>query len=539
MDRPAVPHMTLDEFRAVGHRMVDWIAAYWENVETKPVLAQVKPGETAAKLPGSASDFFSHAVADHEGANPAWDAIFRDLDNVIVPGLTHWQSPNFFGYFPANISGPAVLGDLLAAGLGVQGMLWQTSPACTELETKVLDWLGEACGLPDEFLSTSKTGGGVIQGTASEAALVALVAARERAMTSARRADGTTGVHRGPAPAVTPHLTLYTSTQAHSSITKAAMIAGLARHPDDRTHVRVIDVDRECRMDVAALAEAIRADRAARRVPFFVCGTIGTTGTTAIDDIAGIAGAIGDDGSSATSGASDHENEGSLALPWLHVDAAHAGPLALCPEFRWMFDGLSRADSYCFNPHKWMLTNFDCNCFWTRDRRAIISALSVTPEYLRNAASDSGSVIDYRDWQIPLGRRFRSLKLWFVLRHYRLAGLQNYLREHVRLAEVFEELVRSDARFEVATARTMNLVCFRLRGSGLESDARNHALMNRLNASGELFLTHTQLPASISGESSGRVALRMAIGATQTQEIHVRSAWDLISTTARECVIDR
>ncbi len=519
MDR-AVPHMTPDEFRAIGRRMVDWIAAYWESVETMPVLAQVKPGEIAAKLPGSAAEFFERSAADgSSGGSSVWDAIFRDLDEVIVPGLTHWQSPNFYGYFPANVSGPAALGDLLAAGLGVQGMLWQTSPACTELETRVLDWLGEACGLPAEFLSSSDTGGGVIQGTASEAALVAMIAARSRAINRWNRMPS------APAPATskgagTPHLTLYTSTQAHSSIVKAAMIAGLAQHPEDRTHVRVIDVDAECRMDVAKLTDAIRVDRAAGRVPFFVCGTIGTTGTTAIDRISGIAEALGGDGN------------GGEGRPWLHVDAAHAGPLALCPEFRWMFEGVARADSYCFNPHKWMLTNFDCNCLWTRDRRAVINALSVTPEYLRNAASDSGSVIDYRDWQIPLGRRFRSLKLWFVLRHYGLNALQDYLREHVRLASVFESVVRADDRFEIPTPRTMNLVCFRLRGSGAESDARNRALMNALNAGGKLFLTHTQLPPSVPGPAGGRVVLRLAVGATGTQERHVREAWAQISRDA-------
>jgi aromatic-L-amino-acid decarboxylase len=251
-------------------------------------------------------------------------------------------------------------------------------------------------------------------------------------------------------------------------------------------------------------------------VPFFVCATVGTTSSTAVDPLPGVARALDQEGFFERGG-------------WLHVDAAHAGCACVCPEHRWMLDAIERADSLCFNPHKWLLTNFDCDCFYVRDRRALIGAMSVTPEYLRNAASDAGAVIDYRDWGIPLGRRFRALKLWLVIRHYGIDGLRAHIREHVRLASLFEDLVRADERFEVAAPRTVNLVCFRLRGEGAGADARNRALLERLNSGGRIYLTHTALRGP---DGSDRVVLRMAIGATATQERHVRAAWDLIRAAA-------
>jgi aromatic-L-amino-acid decarboxylase len=508
---PVIPHMTPDEFRKFGHRMVDWIAEYWGRVEQFPVLSQVRPGDVLARLPlhaperglagiGAQRERHLPLPGPPPGGEGDWDSIFRDLEEIILPGITHWQSPNFFAYFPANASGPGVLGELLSAGLGVQGMLWATSPACTELETRVLDWLAEMIALPASFMSTSASGGGVIQGTASEATLVAMLAARNRAD------DGDSKAGR---------LVAYTSSQAHSSIIKAAMIAGIADGPEDREHVRLIDVDGRYAMNVDALEREMQADLAAGRRPFFVCATVGTTSSGAVDSIRELAGVV------------DRMNLPPSPLPrgggggvWLHVDAAHAGAACVCPEFRWMLEGVEGADSIAFNPHKWLLTNFDCNCFWTRDRRAITDALSVTPEYLRNAASESGQVIDYRDWQIPLGRRFRALKLWFVIRHYGVEGLRTYIREHVRLAVLFEGWVKEDQRFEVAAPRSLSLVCFRLRGDGAAADAKNRELMERINGSGKAYLTHTVL--------SGRVVLRIAIGATLTREEHVRAAWDLI-----------
>lgn len=493
--------MKTSEFRAAGYQMVDAIAAYWEKLErdpgSVPVLARVKPGEIAAKLPERAPEH-----------GEAWEAMFGDIERVVMPGITHWQHPNFYAFFPANVSAPAVLGEMLSAGLGVQGMLWATSPACTEIETRVLDWLGQAVGLPESFLSPSANGGGVIQGTASEAALAALVAARHRCVKRGRTGRD---------------VCVYTSTQAHSSIVKAAMIAGFADGPEDRTRVRLIGVDRTFAMRADELEAAMRADITAGLTPGFVCASVGTTSCTAIDDVDAIARAI------EAAGARD---------AWLHVDAAHAGAACVCPEFQWWLRGVERAESFCFNPHKWLLTNFDCDCFWTRDRASLIGSMSITPEYLRNAASESGAVFDYRDWHVPLGRRFRSLKLWFVMRHYGLEGLRGYIREHMRLAEMLENWVRSDARFEVAAPRTMNLVCLRLRQRAGESaamvDARTKRVMDAINTSGAAYLTHTTLPSlDEAGRTVGtRLVMRVAIGATMTREEHVREVWDLLCAQA-------
>jgi aromatic-L-amino-acid decarboxylase len=425
---------------------------------------------------------------------------------VVLPGITHWQSPSFFGYFPANASGPSVLGELLSAGLGVQGMLWSTSPACTEVETRVLDWLAELTGLPESFRSTSGTGGGVIEGSASEATLVALVAARARV----RRK------RPGDAP-----LVAYASTQAHSSVLKAAMLCGVARDASDTVHVRLLETDAAYALKPEALERAITEDLAAGRQPFFVCATMGTTSSGAVDPLGPIGEVMERTGLTAMGG-------------WLHVDAAWAGAALICPEHRGLGAGLEVTDSFAFDPHKWLLTNFDCDAFYTRDRGALLDALSVTPEYLRNAASASGSVIDYRDWQVPLGRRFRALKLWFVLRHYGGSGLRAFLREHIRLAELFETWVRADARFELAVSRSLSLVCFRLAprpGEAPEAtDARNRALLDQLNASGRVFLTHTVLPGV--GGSPARYVLRMAIGAARTEERHVRACWEALQQLA-------
>jgi aromatic-L-amino-acid decarboxylase len=504
------PHMPPDEFRRLGHGLIDLIADYLTRVEGRPVRSRAAPGDLLAALP-------AHAPPVGE----AWDAILADIDRLIMPGLTHWQSPNFFAYFPANGSFPAILGDLLSTGLGVNGMLWATSPAATELETRVLDWLGEMIGLPEDFLSGGTAppgfaggavglqGGGVIQGTASEATLVSLVAARSRAMkTHAPRAATTDLASR---------LTLYTSTQAHSSVIKAAMIAGLAAHPEDRRRLRLIETDKHFAMRPEALADAMTSDTEAGLVPFYVCATVGTTSSTAIDPVDRIGPVC-----------AEH-------LAWLHVDAAMAGAACICPEHRWLIRGVEHADSFCFNPHKWLLTSFDCDCLWTRDRASLINALSVTPEYLRNHASQSGTVIDYRDWQVPLGRRFRALKLWFVIRHYGVEGLRAYIREGLRIAAVFEGLVRADERFEVIAPRTITLVCFRLRPRPGEApagvDGRNRALLEAINASGRALLSHTVLPVGGGGPA---FVLRMAMGGAATEERHVRAAWELIGGMATE-----
>ncbi len=507
--------------------MARWIESYWDRLSALPVLSQAKPGEVLAKLP-------PHPPQAGSGTGEAfWAGVRADLDAIVVPGLTHWQHPGFFAYFPANISTPAIVGELLSAGLGVQGMLWLTSPACTEIETRVLDWLREMLGLPACFDSrgegqTSKTpngqrakeepagkasGGGVIQGTASEATLSAMVAARDRA----RRAMSTPG----PPPPPRPEYTVYASTQAHSSIVKAAMIAGIADSAADTRHVRLIDVDDAYAMRTDLLEAALREDLAAGLVPCFVCANVGTTATTAMDPIGGIAAVL-----DRVFAASDRPK------PWLHVDAAHAGAAAVCPEFRGMLKGVEDADSFCFNPHKWLLTNFDCDCFYVKDRRPLIDALSITPDYLRNQASDSGAVIDYRDWQIPLGRRFRALKLWFVIRAFGVEGLQAHIRRTVGLASHFEALVRADDRFEIVAPRTVNLVCFRLRGS----DELNRTLVDTINASGRAFLIHTVVPSRpvSPGKPAKTLILRLAVGAPATEQAHIDAVWDQIKQTASD-----
>jgi aromatic-L-amino-acid decarboxylase len=446
---------------------VDWIADYYDGIEGLPVLSQAKPGEVRNGLPSSAPV-----------QGEPFQALLSDIDKVILPGVTHWQSPNFFAFFPANASGPSILGDLLSSALGVQGMLWATSPACTELETHVLDWLVPMLGLPDRFLS-SGTGGGVIQDTASSASLCAFLAARERAtnyVTNRRGCDG--------------RLIAYTSTQAHSSLEKAAMISGIGLD-----NLRLIEVDQSFSMSGDALAAQVKRDRNAGLIPFFVSATIGTTSSNAMDPLPQIAEICRKHGL------------------WFHVDAAMSGTAAICPEFRCFQEGVELADSYTFNPHKWMFTNFDCNCFYVADRKALIDTLSILPEYLRNQATESGAVFDYRDWHIPLGRRFRSLKLWFVIRHYGIEGLQHHVRQHVALAQQLVAWVRQDDRFEMAAPSPLNLVCFRHRAG----DAANEEIMHRLNQSGDLYLTHTRL--------NGRFTLRLCVGQTNTELRHVEQAW--------------
>lgn len=474
MTENASYHMTPDEFRKRGHEIVEWLAAYQESVEQYPVRSRVQPGDIRAALPAAAPE-----------SGESFDAVLADINAIIMPGITHWQSPNFFAYFPANVSGPAILGEMLAAGLGVNGMLWITSPAVTELESHVLDWLVGMLDLPTRFLS-SGAGGGVIQDSASSATLSALIAARERITHFAARADGAPG-----------GLIAYASTQAHSSAEKAMMVAGLGSE-----NLRLIDVDEQFSMRPDVLAAQIAADRGAGLTPFFVMATVGTTSSEAMDPLPAI-GAIA-------------QAEGL----WFHVDGAMAGTAALCPEFRHFQAGLELADSYCFNPHKWMFTNFDCNCFFVADRNALIGALSVLPEYLRNQASGAGAVIDYRDWHVPLGRRFRALKLWLVIRHYGVEGLRHHVRQHVALAREFAAWVEADPDFEIVAPVPLNLVCFRHRAG----DAFSEKLLNALNEGGTAYLTHTKL--------NGQYVLRMVIGQTHTERRHVEATWQSLRALA-------
>jgi len=465
-------HLSAEEFRRHAHQVVDWIADYWGGLDSRPVLSQVGPGEVAGLLPASAPE-----------EPEAFEDVLADLDRVVLPGLTHWQHPRFFAYFPANSSPAAILGDLISSGIGAQGMIWATSPAVTELEQVVLDWLARALGLPESFLNAGEGGGGgVIQDTASTATFTAVLAALQRASSGAARKHGLAG-HT---------YTIYGSTQAHSSLLKAAMMSGLGEES-----VRSVPVDpRTQALDVTALRELLVHDVAAGRTPLMVQAAVGTTSTGAIDPVREI---------------------GPLAqeyAAWLHVDAAWAGVAAVCPEHRWINDGVAEyADSYVTNPHKWLLTTFDCSAFWVRDRGALVGALSILPEYLRNPASESGAVVDYRDWHPQLGRRFRAVKLWTVLRTYGLRGLRAHIDSGVTLAGELADLVRADERFELATEPVLGLVVFRL----VAGDDATMRVMEALNASGVAYLSHTKV--------EGVAAMRLAVGSWRTTRADLLGTW--------------
>ena len=456
--------LDLDEFRRNGHALIDWIADYLDDLESRPVTEPVAPGDVRAKLPDSAP----------QRPEP-FSAMLADLDDVVVPGLTHWQHPHWFSFFPAMSSPPAVLGELAAAGLGVQGMLWSTSPAVTEIESHVLDWLVDLTGVPQAWKTTGP-GGGVLQMSASDSTHIALVVARE----ACRQRTG----------AAAESMVAYSSSQAHSSIEKGANVAGYG-------HVRLLDVDHEFAVEPSTLAAAVEADLAAGLTPAFVCGAIGTTGTTAIDPVRAI---------------------GEIAKAhglWLHIDAAYAGAAMICDEFRPYQDGIELADSYTFNAHKWLATNFDCSIFWVADRRPLIDTLSIVPPYLRNTASDSGEVIDYRDWHVPLGRRFRALKLWWVLRSFGVEGLQAMIRGHVAAAQRLDQWLRNDPRFEVIAPTPFALVSF----AHVDGDEATDTLISGLNEAG----------FAIAGSAAdGRRFIRVSIGSTWTEDRHVDALRDTI-----------
>jgi aromatic-L-amino-acid decarboxylase len=467
---PQSPHLTPGEFRRQGHAVIDWIADYRSRIERFPVRSQSEPGQIAAKLP----------LDPPTGGEPI-EALLADLDGLVMPGITHWQHPSFFAYFPANSSGPAILGDLLSSGLGVQGMVWATSPAATEVETRVLDWFATLLDLPDRFRSTGR-GGGVINDTASTAVLTVLVAALHRASGGRARTEGLRGQY-----------TVYCSTEAHSSVAKAVTVSGVGS--DQFRQIPVTSPGGP--MDVAALANAMEADVAAGRIPALVVSAVGTTGTGAIDPTAEIAAVAARFGA------------------WLHVDAAWAGVAAVAPEYRDRLNaGLELADSYATNPHKWLLTTFDCDTLYVADRATLTGALSQNPEYLRTAASDAGAVIDYRDWHLQLGRRFRALKLWAVLRHYGPDGLAAHIRSGVALIDRLADALTGDSRFTI-THRELSLLCLQVvTGAGLDADnAATMALMTRINDSGSAYLSHTAV--------DGRTVIRVAIGTPGTAERHV------------------
>jgi aromatic-L-amino-acid/L-tryptophan decarboxylase len=463
------PHMTPDEFRRRGHEVVEWVASYMERVGELPIAPDVEPGEIRARLP----------AAPPEAAEP-FEALMRDLDEVVLPGITHWQAPGWFGYFPANASPPSILAELVSAGLGAQGMIWSSSPALTEIEAHVLDWFVDLLGLPEHFKTAVGPGGGVIQMSASDSTHLVHVVARERAVAAGAPFD---------------RLVAYGSSQAHSSVERGARIAGFV-------HIRKVDVDDAYALHPEALEEAIAADRAAGLHPAIVTSAIGTTGTGAVDPIAAVAGI-----------AREHRL-------WHHVDAAWAGSAMLCEEHRDKQAGAERADSYTFNPHKWLFTNFDCNVLWVADRAPLIATLSILPPYLRNAATESGEVIDYRDWHVPLGRRFRALKLWWVLRSYGAEGLRTLLREHVALAQELGRRVDAHPRLEHIAPVSFALVCFRHSAGNEATDA----LATAINAEPTLYVT----PSSV-GDTR---YVRVAIGQTRTTADDVERLWRVIDAAA-------
>jgi len=466
--------MKYDDFRLAGHHFVDWIADYFENIEKLPVLSPLEPGDVKKNIPASPP-----------AGGEVMEAIFRDFERILMPGITHWQHPGWFAYFPANNSPASVLGEFLTAGLGAQCMVWQTSPAAAELEEVVLDWLRQMTGLPEGF-------SGVIQDTASTATLCALLTARERA----------TGFESNEAGFRAP-LTIYASEEAHSSVAKGVKIAGFGKK-----NLRRIPTDEGFAIIPEKLEEAMTKDRDAGFVPACVVATVGTTSSGAIDPLKAVGEICRRHGA------------------WFHVDAAWAGTAALLPEKRWILDGVELADSFVFNPHKWMATNFDCSAYFVKDPATLVRTFEIHPEYLKTGVD--AKVNNYRDWGIQLGRRFRALKLWFVIRSYGVEGLQAMVREHLRLATLFKGWVEADGRFALLAPVDLGLVCFRLDDGREESglDDLNRRLLERVNASGRVFLTHTTL--------RGKYTMRLVVGQRTTEERHVRGAWDIISAAAAD-----
>jgi len=471
--------MDAETFRRFGHEVVDWVTNYLQEVEHYPVLSPVSPGEVRDQLPSGPPP-----------TGETMEAILGDFQNIILPGITHWNHPRFFAYFPANNSGPSILAELLSAGLGVNAMLWQTSPAATELEELVMDWLRQMLNLPASFR-------GVIQDTASTATLCALLCARERVSGFHINAQGFSALsEQGP-------LRVYASCEAHSSVEKGLKIAGFGAG-----NLVLVSVDENYGMDPQDLERRIQEDREQGFHPCCVTATVGTTSSTALDPLRPI---------------SEIAQRHGL---WFHVDAALAGSAAILPEKRWVLDGIDLADSFVFNPHKWLFTNFDCSAFFCRHPEILTATFSILPEYLKTDLDCQ--VTNFRDWGIQLGRRFRALKLWFVLRYYGVEGLQEMLREHLALAQEFKEWIEESRDFELLAPVPLNTICFRFQpgkrsGKDLpleELERLNKALLDEVNRSGRIYMTHTRL--------GDNFCLRLSIGQTQTRREHVVQAWEAI-----------
>ena len=465
---PELAALDLEAFRRHGHALVDWLADYLSGIESRPVREPVEPGDVLAKLPERAP----------ERPEP-FEAVLADLDRVVVPGLAHWQHPGWFAYFPAGSSPPSVLGELAAAGLAVEGMLWSTSPASTEIESRVVDWLVDLLGVPQHW-KTTEVGGGVLQSGASASTHTALVVAREAC------------AKRTGAPI--EQMVAYASREAHSSVEKGARMAGFR-------HIRLVDTDGAFSVRPDLVAAAVAADRRAGLIPAVMCSTVGTTGTTAVDPVRQL-GEIARDG-----------------RMWHHVDAAYAGAAMVCEEFRGHQRGLELADSYTFNPHKWLATNVECSVMWMADRRPLIEALGVLPPYLRNEASASGRVIDYRDWHLPLSRPFRALKLWVVLRCFGAEGLRTMIRTHVSWARALAERIDDHPDLERIAPVPFALVAFAHRGGNAATDA----LVSAINSSGRFYITPSH--------ADDRRYARIVVGSTWTTRRHVEALWDLIAAS--------
>jgi len=469
--------MKSEEFRAHAHEMVDWMADYLDQVERLPVKPEIAPHTVLKQLP-----------ADPPDEGEPFDALFRDFREIILPGMTHWQHPSFFAYFPANASPPSILAEMLMATLGAQCMSWATSPAATELEERMMQWLRSMIGLPPAFT-------GVIQDTATTSTLCALLTARERRSGFQINQRGFSSEAR---------YTVYCSSEAHSSIEKGVKIAGFGKE-----YLRKIPVGEDFSIIPSALADAVTRDLRLGYTPLCVVAALGTTGSTALDPIRPLATIC-----------KKHDL-------WLHVDAAFAGTAMIVPEFRWIADGVEEADSFVFNPHKWLFTNFDCSAYFVRDEESLIRTFEILPEYLKTTEAER--VHNYRDWGIQLGRRFRALKLWFVIRTYGVEELRRMIRNHVALAQQLAETIRAAPDFELLAPAPLNLLCFRYAPRTItdpaERDALNARLLDSLNRSGHLFLSHTRL--------DGKYTLRLVIGQTNVQQRHVDDAWARIVATAR------
>jgi len=472
--------MNSDDFRKHGHELVEWMAGYMENVESYPVKSHVSPGDIFSKIP------------DKPPIKPEpFESFMKDMDEIIMPGISHWQSPNFFAYFPANISPPSILAEMLISSLGAQCMIWETSPAAAELEEKMMIWLRDMTGLPSEFE-------GVIQDSASTATLTAILTAREKATGFS---VNETGISKQAA------LKVYCSEQTHSSVEKAVKISGIGRK-----NLVKIAVRDDFSMDVEKLREAIEKDLAGGFLPACVIATLGTTGTTAVDPLKEI---------------------GKICREFgihLHVDAAMAGTALILPEFQWMLEGKEYIDSMVFNPHKWMFTNFDCSAYFVKDASALIKTFEILPEYLKTRTR--GKVNDYRDWGVPMGRRFRALKLWSVIRSFGVEGLQEKVRDHIAIASRLSAMIAEEPDFELLAPVVISVVCFRYKPSGYtESQINkiNEKLNHSLNDSGKMYLTHTVL--------NGKYTLRMVTAQTNVTLKHVEKAWVMIRDTARSTKI--